>query len=118
MTDQIREKCEKEPKPFKVWELVREMEMNPESAKEGMMEAKATLLVNYGPDGHNTKGWVDESQTLFQMVITVCQNYHEALMKRDERIAQHEIWNENHTRTIADLQEKIKELEKQLNERI
>ncbi len=62
------------------WELVKELEDSHKDADRVVGECRATMIVNYGPDGKTIKALVAEPDGLLQMIVSVFHHYH----NRDE----------------------------------
>ena len=52
----------------KAWEIVREMETKAESQVRELNDAKATMIVNFGPNGRTIKGIVEYTDTITEMI--------------------------------------------------
>ena len=60
----------------KIWQRVKELEERATKVENEIGQCRATMCVNFGPDGKTIKGLVMEKDTLFQMIITVFRHYH------------------------------------------
>lgn len=58
---------------MKVWKLVKEIEERKDANELG--QARATMIVNYGPEGQCHPLLVTEEQNLLQMMIAVFEYY-------------------------------------------
>lgn len=60
---------------MEIWKLVKEFEGEIEQKNRDYGQSRATLLVNFGPDGRNTPDVVAKTDTLMQMIVKVCEFY-------------------------------------------
>ena len=56
-----------------IWKLVKELESNAKDNVVELAQAKATMLVNYGPNGKSIPGLINQDQTLLQMLLAVLE---------------------------------------------
>jgi len=60
----------------KIWELVKALEEDDIlPMKRELLEARATMLVNFGRDGRTIKGLIEGNETLTQMIVMVFEYY-------------------------------------------
>lgn len=59
-----------------IYEQVKELENSHKNADKIIGECRATMIVNYGPDGKVIKGLVAEPDGLLQMIVSVFRHYH------------------------------------------
>lgn len=58
------------------WEVVKRINETSESDVE---RTKATLIANYGPEGHAIPDVIDSYESLEAMVLKVCERYEKEL---------------------------------------
>ena len=58
-----------------IWEMVKTIEESRSDDSKELGQAKATMLVNFGPSGKCHSGLVTPEQTLTQMIVSVFEYY-------------------------------------------
>lgn len=76
--------------PSKIWQIVKTLEEDSVHTGDRLSEVKATLLVNYGPNGRCRKGLITgEENTIAQLVIVL--EYYEKNTKAFEEYLNHKL---------------------------
>jgi len=71
---------------MKIWELVKDIEEK--ASFNDAQECRATMIVNFGPEGKCHSGLVTGKESLLQMFVKVLEFYETKLRRKN---------NENHT---------------------
>ncbi len=69
--------------PETLSDKVKELEERMEAVKKELNEARATMLVNFGPNGRTIPGMLKPEDRLSQMIVVLCrkENLEELLKK-------------------------------------
>lgn len=69
----------------KVWEMVKEIEERTEESGYDIGACKATMIVNFGPEGKCRPMLIDGRESLYQMLVTVLDFYENKLKEHECR---------------------------------
>jgi hypothetical protein len=61
--------------PKELWEQVKELQEEKAKTPHELGEARATMIVNFGPEGKHTKGLVTQDMSLLGMIIKVLEHF-------------------------------------------
>lgn len=58
-----------------LWQQVKDLQDQMPKNPSELGEARATMIVNFGPEGTHTKGLVEERMSLIAMIVKVLEHF-------------------------------------------